>query len=122
MASLNKRIAVIGGGYSGIASMVALKEEGCFDIVCFEKTGNYAGTWCYKEETEFGVASIMPTTHMVSSKEISAISNFPPRKEYSNFMKHAQVYEYIQEYAKLHDVLKYIQFNSEVTEVKRCDD
>ncbi|GBN30747.1 Dimethylaniline monooxygenase [N-oxide-forming] 2 [Araneus ventricosus] len=122
MASGNKRIAVIGGGAAGIASLVELKEEGGFDLICFEKTDNYCGTWCYREESAVGIASIMPTTHMVSSKEISAISNFPPRKEYSNFMRHDLVYEYLQEYGKLHDVLKYIQFNSEVTEVKRLDD
>ncbi|KAF8781442.1 Dimethylaniline monooxygenase like protein [Argiope bruennichi] len=122
MASINKRIAIIGGGIAGIASLVALKEEGCFDMICFEKTDKYGGTWNYREEPIVSVGSIMPTTHFVVSKELSAISNFPPPKEYNNFMKHDQIFEYVEEYAKRHDVLKHIQCNSEVTEVKRHDD
>ncbi|GIX93654.1 dimethylaniline monooxygenase 2 [Caerostris darwini] len=120
--STSQRIAVLGGGFAGIASLVSLVEEGCFEPVCFEKTDNFGGTWCYREKATFGVASIMPSTVINHSKEIGALSNFPPRKEYNNFMKHEELYKYITEFAKSKDVLKHIRFNSEVVEVKRSDD
>ncbi|GFR00719.1 dimethylaniline monooxygenase [Trichonephila clavata] len=72
MDSHKKKIAVLGGGITGLAALASLKEESCFEPVCFEKTSNYGGTWCYREETEEGVGSIMPTTYLNHSKEMGA--------------------------------------------------
>ncbi|GIX93656.1 flavin-containing monooxygenase 5 [Caerostris darwini] len=87
-----KKIAVIGGGFAGIGALSSLAEEGCFDPICFERTSECAGTWCYREESTDGVASIMPTT----------------------ILNH--------NYAKANDILKYIRYNSEVVSVKRSGD
>jgi cation diffusion facilitator CzcD-associated flavoprotein CzcO len=44
-----KRVAIIGGGVSGILAIKACKEENIFDeIVCFEKTSQSAGLWRYR--------------------------------------------------------------------------
>ncbi|GFS56495.1 dimethylaniline monooxygenase 2 [Trichonephila inaurata madagascariensis] len=122
MDSFKKKIAVLGGGFVGIAATASLKEEGGFDIVCFEKTSKYGGTWCYREESEEGVPSIMPTTIINHSKEMGALSNFPPPKEYNNFMRHHELYQYFTEYATQNDVLKHFRFNTEVISVQRAPD
>ncbi|GIY82005.1 flavin-containing monooxygenase 5 [Caerostris extrusa] len=122
LMAYKKKIAVIGGGFAGIGALASLVEEGCFDPICFERTSECAGTWCYREESTDGVASIMPTTILNHSKEIGAISNFPPNKEVNNFMKHEEFYQYITDYAKANDILKYIRYNSEVVSVKRSVD
>ncbi|GBN84682.1 Dimethylaniline monooxygenase [N-oxide-forming] 5 [Araneus ventricosus] len=122
MASEKKKIAVIGAGFLGLASLVSLEEEGGFDPVCFEKTDKPGGTWCYREETENGIGSIMPTTIINISKEMGALSTFPPKKESNNFMRHQEFYDYIMDYAKSRDVLQYIRYNMEVLKVKRSDD
>ncbi|CAL1263036.1 unnamed protein product [Larinioides sclopetarius] len=122
MAPPLKKIAIIGGGVSGLGAIAALKEEGGFEPVCFEKTGNHGGTWCYREESEEGVPSLMPTTIVNHSKEIGAFSNFPPRKEFNCFMSHEEMYQYVTEYAKSRELLTNIKFNTVVTDVKRSAD
>ncbi|GFS56492.1 dimethylaniline monooxygenase 5 [Trichonephila inaurata madagascariensis] len=122
MDSFKKKIAVLGGGFVGILSTASLKEEGGFDVVCFEKTSKYGGTWCYREESEEGVPSIMPTTIINHSKEMGALSNFPPPKEYNNFMRHHELHQYITEYATEKDILKHFRFNTEVKSVQRAPD
>ncbi|GFQ81784.1 senecionine N-oxygenase [Trichonephila clavata] len=121
MNSFKKKIAVLGGGLAGIGATASLKEEG-FDVDCFEKTSQYGGTWCYREESEEGVPSIMPTTIINHSKEMGAVSNFPPPKEFNNFMRHHELYKYITEYVNQKDVLKHFHFNTEVKTVQRAPD
>ncbi|GFT25444.1 dimethylaniline monooxygenase 2 [Nephila pilipes] len=121
MASQRKRIAVVGGGVSGLLSIASLKEEG-FETECFEKTDNHGGTWCYRDELIEGVPSIMPSTIANHSKEMGAFSNFPPKKEYSVFMKNRELYQYITDFAKTKDLLKHISYNTEVVAVRKAQD
>ncbi|XP_054707669.1 flavin-containing monooxygenase 5-like [Uloborus diversus] len=121
MSQKKKRVAVIGGGYCGIVSIASLKEEG-LEPVCFEKSSNFGGTWFYREKSTNGQASIMPTTIINHSKEVAAFSNFPPKKEYNNFMRHSEIYQYIAEYVKHNDVERHIQYNMEVIELRRTED
>ncbi|XP_055932241.1 flavin-containing monooxygenase 5-like [Argiope bruennichi] len=121
MDKSKKRIAVIGAGVSGMSSIAMLKEEG-LEPVCFEKTDRPGGTWFYREETIEGVASIMPTTIINHSKEMGAFSTFPPAKEYNNYMRHYEMYQYLMEYWSKYDCLKHVRVNMEVISVKRTDD
>ncbi|KAF8778889.1 Dimethylaniline monooxygenase like protein [Argiope bruennichi] len=122
MASPKKRIAILGAGFSGMCSIWTLLEEGGFEPVCFEKTDQPGGTWCYRKEAIDGVGSIMPTTIINHSKEMGAVSNWIPPKESSNFLRHGELYHYALNIAKSRGALKYIQYNMEVTNVKRTDD
>ncbi|XP_054706188.1 dimethylaniline monooxygenase [N-oxide-forming] 2-like isoform X3 [Uloborus diversus] len=121
MSIKRKRIAVLGGGFSGIGSIAMLKDEG-LEPICFEKTDKLGGTWCYREESTIGVPSIMPTTIINHSKEMGAISNFPPRKEFNNYMRHSELYQCTLEYVKHKDVEKHIQFNMEDEHVQKAGD
>ncbi|GBM66112.1 Dimethylaniline monooxygenase [N-oxide-forming] 2 [Araneus ventricosus] len=118
----NKKIAVIGAGVCGLISLASLEEEGVFYLVCFEKTDKPGGTWCYREKPEDGVGSTMPTTIINHSKELGALSTFPPKKESNNFMRYPEIYEYIMDYANTRGVLKYIRYEMEVLKVNRSDD
>ncbi|GFQ84072.1 dimethylaniline monooxygenase 2 [Trichonephila clavata] len=122
MSSTKKKIAVIGGGFAGLGSVASLKEIGCFEPICFEKTSNYGGTWCYRETACEGVPSIMPTTIINHSKEMGALSTFPPRKEFNNFMRHHELFKYVSEFAAERDLLRHFQFDTEVMQVKRSED
>ncbi|GFR01765.1 dimethylaniline monooxygenase 5 [Trichonephila clavata] len=122
MSSTKKKIAVIGGGFAGLGSVASLKEIGCFEPICFEKTSNYGGTWCYRETACEGVPSIMPTTIINYSKEMAALSTFPPRKEFNNFMRHHELFKYVSEFAAERDLLRHFQFDTEVMQVKRSED
>ncbi|GIX76797.1 flavin-containing monooxygenase 5 [Caerostris extrusa] len=121
ISETKKRIAVIGAGCTGMSSVAMLKEEG-MEPVCFEKTSKPGGTWCYREETMEGVASIMPTTIINHSKEMGAYSTFPPAKEYNNYMRHGEVYQYFMEYWSEHDCFKHVRVNMDVISVRRAKD
>ncbi|GFY55597.1 dimethylaniline monooxygenase 5 [Trichonephila inaurata madagascariensis] len=121
MIKRKKRIAIIGAGCTGMASVAMCKEEG-MEPVCFEKTDKPGGTWCYREETIEGVASIMPTTIINHSKEMGAYSNFPPAKEFNNYMRHNEVYQYFMEYWNKYDCFRHVRVNMDVISIKRTDD
>ncbi|KAG8189371.1 hypothetical protein JTE90_021874 [Oedothorax gibbosus] len=114
-----KRIAIIGGGFSGLHSIRALKEEG-IEPVCFEQTSSPGGTWFYRETSTEGVPSIMPTTVINHSKEIGAFSNYPPGSKYPNYMRHSELYKYFQEVGEHFDCFRHIFCNREVTSVRRA--
>ncbi|XP_042905007.1 flavin-containing monooxygenase 5 [Parasteatoda tepidariorum] len=120
--AVKKRIAIVGGGTSGCGVIAMLKEEGGMEPFCFEKTDKPWGTWSYREESTIGVPSIMPTTIINHSKEFGALSNYPPPKELPNFMKHSEIHDFFESYAIEKGVLRHIQYNSEVVEVKRAAD
>lgn len=88
---MSKRIAIIGAGASGMTSVKACLEQG-LDPVVFEKTNYTGGLWRYQEkQDENGIASIMKSTIINSSKEMSAFSDFPPPAEFPNFMHNTKM-------------------------------
>lgn len=116
-----KKVAVIGGGVCGICSIKCLQEEGV-EVVCFEKTSYYGGTWRYHEDEVEGLASVTSATVANNSKEMSAISDFPPPKELPNYLSHRRIFELIHEYCKQFDLLQYIKLNHEALRVRKADD
>ncbi|GIZ00898.1 flavin-containing monooxygenase 5 [Caerostris extrusa] len=53
------------------------------------------GLWRYHDEDLDGVASVMKTTIINTSKEIGACSLCPPPAEFPNYMHHSLMYKYI---------------------------
>lgn len=78
-----KKVLVIGADIVGIVSIAHIREDG-MEPVWYELSDNYGGNWRYSQEVTYGQASIMPTTIINHSKEMGALSKFPPRKEFSN--------------------------------------
>lgn len=83
-----KVVAIIGAGVAGIGSAKCCLEAG-LQVVVFEKTNYIGGLWHYHEDIdENGIASVMKSTVINTSKEVSSFSDFPPKKENSNYMHH----------------------------------
>lgn len=120
MAKRN-RAAVIGAGLCGLGSIKSLKEED-FDVVCFEKTGYCGGLWRYHDDDSDGVASVMKTTIINTSKEMGAISDFPPPADYPNYMHNSMMYEYIKTSLEKFDGMRYIKFHHETQKIEKTDD
>ncbi|KFM74152.1 Dimethylaniline monooxygenase [N-oxide-forming] 5, partial [Stegodyphus mimosarum] len=115
-----KRIAVIGAGPTGICSIKCLLEEG-MEPVCFERTNHIGGLWRYHDEDIEGLASVMKTTVINSSKEMTAISDFPPPEDAPNYMHNKQIYNLLKTYAETFDIEKYVHFHKEVVEVDMAE-
>ncbi|KAI1300025.1 Flavin-containing monooxygenase 5 [Halotydeus destructor] len=114
-----KRICVIGGGSSGL---VAIKEclAGGFQVDCFEKTDNLGGLWRYREDDVHGIASVMKSTIINSSKEMSSFSDFQPPADFPNFMHNNKMVKYFELYAEKFDLLKHMKLRHEVLSVTRA--
>lgn len=116
-----KKVLVIGAGIVGIVSIAHIAKEG-MEPVCYELSDNYGGNWRYSKEVRYGQASIMPTTIINHSKEMGAFSIFPPRKEFSNYMRHTELLQYITDFVNHFDVERHIHYNMEVLKVEKALD
>lgn len=121
MTSKAKQVAVVGAGTSGLMAIKSLKEEG-FEPVCFEKSSYYGGLWKFHEEDVEGVPSVSWSTSLNNSKEVGAISDFPPDPEYPNFMRHFKVLRMFTQYAEKFDLFRHIHYCTEVVKIRRADD
>lgn len=118
---MSKKICIIGSGASGITCIKECLEVG-FDIVCYEKGGYAGGLWQYHDSDEDGTASVMRSTIINSSKEMSAYSDFPPPKELPNYCHNSLMIKYLLSYANKHEAQKYVKFYHEVLRVVPNDD
>ncbi|XP_077517360.1 flavin-containing monooxygenase 5-like isoform X1 [Amblyomma americanum] len=116
-----KRIAIIGGGSAGIASAKSCLEEDLEPVV-FEQTDALGGLWRYRDVPEHGVPSLMKATIINTCKEMSCFSDFPPPREFANYMHHSMLVRYFEMYADHFGVTKHIRFNTEVTRVVKGED
>lgn len=118
---MEKTIVVIGAGSSGLPSIKACKEEGVH-VVCYEMTDSVGGIWKYREDVLEGVASVMKSTVINSSKEISAYSDFPPPDHFPNYMHNSVFVRYLELYAEKFDLVRHIKFRHKVTSVIPSND
>uniref|UniRef100_A0A0K0FPJ5 Flavin-containing monooxygenase n=1 Tax=Strongyloides venezuelensis TaxID=75913 RepID=A0A0K0FPJ5_STRVS len=111
------RVCIIGAGVSGLPSIKSCLEEG-FTVICYEKSDDIGGLWNYRHNSPPEEGMVMKSTIVNTSKEIMAYSDYPPPEEYPNFMHNKLVQEYLINYAKEFDLLKYIKFNIAVNKVE----
>lgn len=116
-----KRVLVIGAGVCGLTSIKSCKEEG-IEVVCFEKTGRVGGLWNYHDSDDDDIPSCMKSTIINTSKEMSSFSDFPPPKEFANFMHNRQMLRYFQLYAEKFLLYPHIKLNHEVLSVTQAED
>ncbi|XP_070253805.1 flavin-containing monooxygenase 3 isoform X2 [Myotis yumanensis] len=114
-----KKVAVIGAGVSGLASIRCCLEEG-LEPTCFERSNDVGGLWKFSEHVEEDRASIYPSVFTNSSKEMMCFPDFPYPEDYPNFMHHGKLQEYIRTFAEKKNLLRYIQFETLVSRVKKC--
>ncbi|RHZ52427.1 hypothetical protein Glove_461g53 [Diversispora epigaea] len=125
MKELNeKRIAIIGSGISGLASV---KE--CLDNklipVCFEQNSFIGGHWKNEEKNKNNkdfYSSVYKNLITNTSKEMTAYSDFPMPAEWPTFLDCPLVEKYIEVYAKKFNLLPYIKLNTKVINVSMLDD
>lgn len=111
---------------SGLTSVKVALEFG-FKVTCFDKSPHYGGLWQYtndgrtvtnEADDDSFTPSVMRTTILNTSKELSAFSDFPPNPKLPNFMKHTLYMDYISSYAKQFNVLSNLKLSHEVLKCK----
>lgn len=113
------KIAIIGAGVSGLASIKCCLDEG-LQPICFEKSASIGGLWKFSQEGSYAnEGSVYESTVINTSKEMTCFSDFPAPKHFPPFMPREHVVEYLQMYAERFNLLKHIRFNSTVMEISR---
>ena len=111
--SRHVNIAVIGTGFSGVGMAIKLKQAGRTDFAVFEKANDVGGTW--RENTYPGIACDVPSNLYSFSFALNPnwSRSYSPGQE---------IWDYIRNTAKKFDVLKFIKFNTEVTDAAWDDE
>jgi cation diffusion facilitator CzcD-associated flavoprotein CzcO len=113
------RVAVIGAGCSGITALKNCLEKG-LPTVCFEANTDIGGNWIYSVEASH--SSVCETTHIISSKTLSAYLDFPMPDDYPDYPSHEQVLDYFRSYADHFDLREHIRFGTRVEQAERQPD
>ncbi|XP_063282229.1 dimethylaniline monooxygenase [N-oxide-forming] 2-like [Pelobates fuscus] len=115
------KVAIIGAGASGLASIKSCLDEG-LNPTCFEKSDDIGGLWRYTPHIENGRASIYQSVVTNTSKEMMCFSDFPFPENSPNFLHNTKLMAYYRAYADQFDLLKHIHFKTLVCSVKKCPD
>uniref|UniRef100_A0A669C2C3 Flavin-containing monooxygenase n=1 Tax=Oreochromis niloticus TaxID=8128 RepID=A0A669C2C3_ORENI len=118
---MTRRVAVIGGGASGLACIKCCLDEG-LEPVCFESSDDIGGLWRFKENPEPDRASIYHSVIINTSKEMMCFSDFPIPAHFPNYMHNSLIMDYFRMYADHFQLTKHIRFNTKVLQVKQKSD
>lgn len=110
-------VAVIGAGPSGLATMRNLKEAG-IDFVGYESHAGIGGIW----DRANPKSSVYRNTHTITSKGITAFSDFPMPDDFPVYPGHPQVLKYLNSYADNFGLRAHIRFNDAVEKITRSTD
>ncbi|ROL55564.1 Dimethylaniline monooxygenase [N-oxide-forming] 5 [Anabarilius grahami] len=111
-----KRVAVIGGGASGLSCIKCCLDEG-LEPVCFETSDDIGGLWRFKENPETDRASIYHSLIINTSKEMMCYSDFPIPAHFPNYMHNSLIMDYFRMYAEHFQLKRHIRFQTKVLHV-----
>ncbi|XP_043721253.1 probable flavin-containing monooxygenase 1 [Telopea speciosissima] len=101
------KVGIIGAGISGIA---AAKQLSGYEPVIFEATDSIGGVWKHCSYR---------STKLQTPRCDYEFSDFPwPQRDNSTFPSYVEILDYLHSYANHFDVLKYVNFNSKVVEIR----
>ncbi|AIT08540.1 hypothetical protein LO80_00165 [Candidatus Francisella endociliophora] len=111
------KVAIIGGGASGIISAKILLDRG-FNVTTFEKTNNVAGVWNYNDKD----GALYKNLRTNLPKEIMVFENQQiPYKSEQSFISYQDVRKYLEQNAKVWQIDKHVCLNSEVISLNPLD-
>lgn len=103
---MEKRVAIIGAGISGLLACKYTASIGLNPVV-FEAQHNVGGLWNHTIES----------TRLQQIKETFQFSDFPWPSSADMNPNSAQLLEYLQSYAQKFDLLRHVKFDSKVVSV-----
>jgi|GEM_PF-681553 len=113
------RVCVVGTGPCGLTTIKQLLDEG-HDVTSFEKSSAEGGIW-FRHDNDADEMKVYDNLVLTISSKLMAFSDFMPEGE-RLFFTHQQYLKYLKDYAKKFDLLRHIQFESEVTHVQKKKD
>ena len=111
--SNRKKVAVIGGGVSGLAAAKAFDERG-HRVVGFERSHDFGGVW--------ELSRSYPDVQTQSPKALYCYTDHPMPDDYPEWPKGPQVHAYLHSYAAKHNLHRLFQLNTNVKLMDRRAD
>ncbi|MEL6425158.1 MAG: NAD(P)-binding protein, partial [Pseudomonadota bacterium] len=108
-----KKVAVIGGGVSGLAAAKAFDERG-HRVVGFERSHDFGGVW--------ELSRSYPDVQTQSPKDLYCYTDHPMPDAYPEWPKGPQVHAYLHSYAEKHKLHRLFRLNTNVKSMDRRDD
>ena len=108
---------IIGAGASGITATKNLLQK---NIPCevIEREDAVGGNWYFGKPN----SSVYKSTHLLSSKPMTAYTDYPMPEDDPDYLRHDQVVAYLRDYARHFGVTEHIQFNTSFEQCERDDD
>jgi len=104
-AGKQRRIAIIGSGFSGLCLAIQLKKAGIDSFTIYEKSDRLGGTW--RENTYPGAACDVPSMLYCFS--------FEQKTDWSRLWSpQAEIHAYMEHCARTYDIEPHIRFNTEI--------
>ncbi|MCG7521980.1 NAD(P)/FAD-dependent oxidoreductase [Ruegeria sp. Ofav3-42] len=108
-----KKVAVIGGGVSGLAAAKAFDERG-HRVVGFERSHDFGGVW--------ELSRSYPDVQTQSPKDLYCYTDHPMPDDYPEWPKGPQVHAYLHSYADKHNLQRLFRLNTNVASMDRRSD
>ncbi|NXD82928.1 FMO4 monooxygenase, partial [Halcyon senegalensis] len=116
-----QRVAVIGAGAGGLASIKCCLDEG-LEPTCFERSEDIGGVWRYTDSMDERRVSVYRSVITNTSKEMSCFSDFPCPEDFPNYLPHSLLLEYFRMYAQHFNLLQHIRFKTTALSVRKRPD
>ncbi len=112
-------VCIIGAGVSGLTAGKALADFGV-PYTCFEAGDDLGGNWYFRNPN--GRSSAYRSLHIDISKPSISFRDFPMPERFPDYPHHAEVLEYLHEYADAFGLREGIAFGREVERAARLAD
>lgn len=107
---------VIGAGPAGLAALKSFKQAG-LSVEAVERHADIGGQWLYGADS----SAVYASTHLISSKRTTAFADFPMPEDWPAYPGHAQVLQYLRDYATHFGLYPLIRFNTALQSLARND-
>ena len=108
-----KKVAIIGGGVSGLAAAKAFDEKG-HRVVGFERSHDFGGVW--------ELSRSYPDVQTQSPKDLYCYTDHPMPDNYPEWPKGPQVHAYLHSYASKHKIERLFRLNTNIKAMNRRED
>jgi cation diffusion facilitator CzcD-associated flavoprotein CzcO len=97
-----------------------LLTAGIEDVVCYDESDAIGGTWVFDERTER--TTVYESTHIISSKALSAFEDSPMPEDYPDFPSHQQMRAYFERYANAFGLMNHVSLRTRVETARLLPD
>ncbi|MGW0433110.1 flavin-containing monooxygenase [Micromonospora sp. NPDC003197] len=111
---MRPRVAVIGAGPSGLATLKALADQGV-PAIGFDAAPQVGGLWVYGAPH----SSAYRTLHLNTSRSRTEFADLPMPADWPDYPDHTRVAGYLRDYAQRFHLLDAVRLGHTVTEVAR---